>query len=204
MIAPPFAALFKPLLRENTNHAIFHEFMELASIPNHPALAAVPPPEALRKTFQFLQSRPMRLLWKRGDMKAGCARLALRLDVEWPEWALTRTNVFGLLLSDLFAEFYYYLEGQPNNTPNNLFYIRFEKHLIREAERRHDNRWWASQRLQPLAWCDPEMDRSVRMYPGHPFHAPKNTLVSWRRFHLVMMARKLKPEDATKEGFVYV
>ncbi|KAG9121876.1 hypothetical protein FRC07_001977 [Ceratobasidium sp. 392] len=189
----------------NKHHiAIFKEFVELASVPNHPALATIPPPGALRNTFHFLQSRPMRILWKRGDMKTGCAKLALRLDTEWPEWALTRTNVLGLLLSDIFAEFYYYLEDQPNNTPNNDFYIRFERRLMREAEYRHNSTWWDTRRLQPSAWCSEEMEGGVIIYPGHPFHTPKNMLISWRRFHLVMVARKLKPEDATREGYVYV
>ncbi|KAG8684903.1 hypothetical protein FRC09_015074 [Ceratobasidium sp. 395] len=189
---------------EKRRITIFQEFIQLASASNHPAFAAVPPPEALRKTFHFLQTRSMRILWKRGDMRAGCAKLALRLDTEWPEWALTRTNVVGLLLSKIFDEFYYYLEDQPNNTPNNLFFIRFEKHLMGEAEYRHRSEWWAGRRLQPSAWCDRGMERGTMVYPGHPFHAPKGTTVSWRRFHLVMVARKLRPADVTKEGYVYL
>ncbi|KAG8765733.1 hypothetical protein FRC12_007343, partial [Ceratobasidium sp. 428] len=117
---------------------------------------------------------------------------------------LTRTNVIGLLLSEIFTEFYYYLEDQPNNTPNNLFFIRFEKHLMREAENRHRSEWWAGRKLQPLVWYDKEMEGGTMVYPGHPFHAPKGTTVSWRRFHLVMVARKLRPADATKEGYVYL
>ncbi|KAG8699211.1 hypothetical protein FRC09_006753 [Ceratobasidium sp. 395] len=195
----------KALAKPNERHvAIFQEFVGFASVSKHSALASTPPSAALRNTFQFLQSRSMRILWKRGDIKAGCAKLALRLDTEWPEWALSRTNVFGLLLSEIFDEFYYYLEDQPNNAFNNGFFVEFEKHLMLEAEYRHRSEWWSNRRLRPSAWCNDGAKGDTIIYPGHPFHVPKGVIVSWRRFHLVMVARRLKAEDATKEGYVYI
>ncbi|KAG8721300.1 hypothetical protein FRC09_008103 [Ceratobasidium sp. 395] len=201
----PISDRRKALAEPNERHtAIFQEFVGFASVSKHSALASIPAPAALRNTFHFLQSRSMRILWKRGDIKAGCAKLALRLDTEWPEWALSRTNVFGLLLSEMFDEFYYYLEDQPNNTSNNSFFVEFEKHLMLEAEYRHRSDWWTSRRLRPSAWCNNETKGDTIIYPGHPFHVPKGVIVSWRRYHLVMVARRLKAEDATKEGYVYI
>ncbi|QRV77991.1 hypothetical protein RhiJN_06006 [Ceratobasidium sp. AG-Ba] len=229
MIAPPFAALLAPLgampYRPITtapskppappkytktknphprNEFIFSEYMSLASTANHSAFAAVPNPEMLRKTHAFLQSRPMRIHWKRGEMKTGCAKLALRLDMEWPEWAMSRTNVFGLLLSPIFDEFYYYLEDQPNHDPSNPLYVKFEQCLMRQGEYRHRTQWWATKRLPMPGWCDREMPGGTTIYVGHPYQNSKGITISWRRIHLAMIARRLKAEDAASEGYVYV
>jgi hypothetical protein len=113
MIASPFAYLLHPLAHHARENAIYLEFTELASVPNHPAFTSVPQASSLPKTSQFLQSRPARVLWKRGDMRAGCAKLALRLDIEWPDWAvrshlelLSYSGLIKFLLSSSRAQTY--------------------------------------------------------------------------------------------------
>jgi hypothetical protein len=77
------------------NKAIFQEYAELASIRNHFAFAAVPHTSKFPKTTQFLEIPNVKDLWSQGNMQAGVAELALRLDLEWPDWAVSRSIIFG-------------------------------------------------------------------------------------------------------------
>lgn len=69
---------------------IFLECKEFASVPNHPAFASIPKPWQFPNTQRFLTDHNnIHALWDRSDIRKGVKELALQLDAEWPEWAVS-------------------------------------------------------------------------------------------------------------------
>lgn len=72
------------------------QFTQLASVPNHPYLSHVPPLPEFASTHWFLLCDGTRKIWEEGNLVGGVEWLALKLDREWPEWAVSAST---LLLS---------------------------------------------------------------------------------------------------------
>jgi hypothetical protein len=86
----PTSLLSKP--KESASwesHNLFARFSELSSVPNHPALTHVPPMTSFPQTQWFLLADESRKIWEKGDMVRGVEMLALKLDREWPDWAVS-------------------------------------------------------------------------------------------------------------------
>ncbi|KAG8680200.1 hypothetical protein FRC08_016475, partial [Ceratobasidium sp. 394] len=71
--------------------AIFEEFLQLASTPNHPAFSSIP------RLAPFEHSS---LNKDEPEIHSHTARFLTTLNTQCPDWALTRTNVLGVILSD--------------------------------------------------------------------------------------------------------
>ncbi|KAG8680102.1 hypothetical protein FRC08_016534 [Ceratobasidium sp. 394] len=172
--------------------AIFDEFLQLASAPDHPAFSSIPP----LPPFENGIVNESEL-----DPPSYAASFSNTLDVQWPNWALTRTNVLGVILSDALRNCPLYRNDLPRPS-YDLVGVRFEKQLFLEAYARHDIDWWVSRRLAPTAWCRPkEAMNDLIMYPGHPFRTagPKD-LITWRAGFLRSPSRRQTEE----EDYVFV
>ncbi|KAG9082586.1 hypothetical protein FS749_006743 [Ceratobasidium sp. UAMH 11750] len=140
--------------------AIFEEVLQLASTPNHPAFSSIP------RLSPFENGLPNKA---EPGVHSYTARFVTTLDIQWPDWALTRTNVLGVILSDALRNCPLYCNDLPR-PGYDLAGVRFEKQLFLQAFARHDIDWWISRRLAPTAWCRPkEAMNDLIMYPGHPF-----------------------------------
>lgn len=67
---------------------LFSYFAELCNVRNHPDLAHIPPMSAFPKTYWYLLADGTRTIWDSGNLSSGVEMLALKLDREWPEWAV--------------------------------------------------------------------------------------------------------------------
>lgn len=115
-----------------------------------------------------------------------------------PTWIVTQansTNVLGLLLSDLFADFYPWLKSLRVNqlTVASTVTLRFEQQLFAQAQLRHTWDWWklnhktnSRMRFRPLL-----MGGSTKIViAGHPVDETTKQSCSWREYY----------ERASKEG----
>ncbi|QRV77948.1 hypothetical protein RhiJN_05963 [Ceratobasidium sp. AG-Ba] len=193
------------------NKAIFREYIEVASVRHHPALAAVPHPARLRRTREFLKSPGSRKsAWNKTDMCLAVTELAYCLDIDWPEWSMTRTNVFGLILSDLFRDFVPWLEQLPTHArlKSSLVGVLFEKYLFAAAHERHYTKYYYKKsRARPDWFGLAYADDKARMDVGHPAVTVdrKKRVVSWRAYQEAALAqvswyKHVVPEDE----YVYV
>ncbi|KAG8678968.1 hypothetical protein FRC08_017337 [Ceratobasidium sp. 394] len=192
------------------NKAIFQEYTEIASIRHHPALAAAPHPTTLRMTNQYLKCPLAREGWKKSDMRAAVAQLAACLDIDWPEWAFTRTNVLGLILSNLFLDFVPWLERLPihSKSKSNLIGVCFEKQLFAAAHERHFTKHWEHRgRVRPDWFQLNYSEDKARMDVGHPMvkMGTNRMMISWRAYQEAALQNvswfsHIVPEDS----YVYV
>ncbi|KAF8751846.1 hypothetical protein RHS01_08317 [Rhizoctonia solani] len=105
-------------------HLLFTRFCELASAPSHPAFAHIPPPTSFPQTQWLLRSNSSR-----------------------------STNVLGLLLSDLFVDFYPWLENLAVHQTSCSTLLRFERHMFNQAQLRHTWQWWRHNRQTTPGAC---------------------------------------------------
>ncbi|CCO35170.1 hypothetical protein BN14_09285 [Rhizoctonia solani AG-1 IB] len=134
-------------------HLLFTRFCELASTPNHPALAHIPPPTSFPQTQWLLNSESKQKVWMKENMMGGIEMLTHALDQDWPEWAANSTNVLGLLLSDLFRDFYPWLAKLPAHQISCSTLLRFERHMFNQAQLRHTWEWWRQNRQISPGTC---------------------------------------------------
>ncbi|KAF8600403.1 hypothetical protein BDV93DRAFT_559379 [Ceratobasidium sp. AG-I] len=183
------------------NKAIYLEYAELAAVDNHPAIVAIAV-KLFPYTRQFLQDPKNSRIWETVDIQPAVEQVALRLDRDWPDWAASRTNVFGVVLSDLFYWFFPWLEALPSKKHAINAGMRFERHLFAQAEARQSIDWWKERNTQPAPWFRiSETGERMRIYAGHPVMQMKAR--SWRYYQQYMVAKgamKVVPE----EGWVYV
>lgn len=187
--------------------AMFLEFKELAAIRSHPAFEAVPRPWDLPKTRNFIEDTMNIDIWNRYDIRYGVKTLASRLDEEWSDWAATRTNVFGLLLSDLFSRFMPWLEQLPAHVNAADIGVRFERYFFAEAELRHTLEFWCKANTPPPGWFHLSGKKAkVMMNPGNPVIPKAKCIPSWRYYHEMMMTDNswLVVEAIPEGGWVYV
>ncbi|CAE6427698.1 unnamed protein product [Rhizoctonia solani] len=187
---------------------IFAECKEFASVPNHPALASIPKPRQFPDTQRFLAERDnVYALWDRTDIQKGVKELALQLDAEWPEWAATRTNAFGIIISDLFTHFLARLSALPTHAKSGTVTSEFEQHLFVEAEARHTLEYWHKIGTPPPAWFHLSKDgEKVIINPGQPTTSEANGKPSWRSCHETMKSggSRLIAEGPLEGEWVYV
>lgn len=70
------------------NQAIYLEYAELGAVENHPAMTARPPAWKFDRTDEFLTNLKNRGLWESADIEPAVEQVALRLDQDWPDWAV--------------------------------------------------------------------------------------------------------------------
>ncbi|KAB5588598.1 hypothetical protein CTheo_7964 [Ceratobasidium theobromae] len=186
---------------------LFAHFSELASVQNHPALAHVPPMTSFPQTRWFLLSNEPRKIWETDGLIGGIQLLTRNLDREWPEWAANNTNVLGILLSDLFADFFPWLEKLPVNRYSFTTAIRFERHLFAEAQLRHTWEWWRSNhKLTPNACFRPSLTgKKVKIVMAeHAVHSRTRRTYTWRGYY-ESESKKTKTEvRVTEQDWVLV
>ncbi|CAE6437678.1 unnamed protein product [Rhizoctonia solani] len=167
-------------------HHLFTRFCEFASTPNHPALAHIPPATSFPQTQWLLRSEKKQKVWMKECMIDGVEMLAQALDRDWPEWAANSTNVLGLLLSDLFIDFYPWLENLPVHQTSCSTLLRFERHMFSHAQLRHTWDWWRYNRqTTPAACFRPSLtgnNEKVEM-PRHPVISRSRATYTWRCYH---------------------
>ncbi|KAG8694517.1 hypothetical protein FRC09_009799 [Ceratobasidium sp. 395] len=66
----------------------FAHFTELCNIQNHPSFSHVP--SALPTAKWFLHTSIAHRVWDGGNLTGGVQLLALKLDRDWPEWAVSK------------------------------------------------------------------------------------------------------------------
>lgn len=88
MVSAP-AVLSRPNQAQWKSENLFAHFNELSSVRDHPALAHIPPASAFPKTNWFLIADGTRTIWDSGNLASGVQMFALKLDREWPEWAVS-------------------------------------------------------------------------------------------------------------------
>ncbi|KAB5592561.1 hypothetical protein CTheo_4028 [Ceratobasidium theobromae] len=185
------------------------QFSELTSVPNHPALAHIPPPSSFPQTRWFLNAANTRQAWIEGDLTGGVEWLALKLDKDWPEWAANTTNVLGLLLSDLFADFYPWLRNLRVNRLSvmSTVTLRFEQQLFAQAQLRHTWDWWKlNYKTNPRVCFRPSLVGANRKITiaGHPVDKTMKLPCSWREYYERVSKEARYGEKMTEGDWVVV
>ncbi|KAH7339003.1 hypothetical protein B0J17DRAFT_628357 [Rhizoctonia solani] len=187
---------------------IFVECKKFASVPNHPAFASIPKPWQFPNTQRFLTNHNnIYVLWDKTDIRKGVKELALQLDTEWPEWAATRTNAFGIVISDLFAQFLSWLGSLPTHSKSGTIGSEFEQLLFAEAEARHTLGYWCKAGTPPPSWFHLSKNgEKVMINPGQPVIPKANGKPSWRYYHEMMKSDGswMVVEALPEGGWVYV
>jgi hypothetical protein len=119
----------------------------------------------------------------------------------------TRTNVFGLLLSDLFGRFIPWLKTLLIHIKSTDVCARFERYFFSEAESRHTLQFWCHTNTPPPDWFHLSKNGGkVIMDPGHPVILKTKGVPSWRDYHGMMMSDKSWQvvEALPEGGWVYV
>ncbi|KAG8726344.1 hypothetical protein FRC11_000336, partial [Ceratobasidium sp. 423] len=114
------------------------------------------------------------------------------------------TNVLGLLLSDLFADFYPWLENLPVNKTSCSTLLRFERHMFNQAQLRHRWDWWRHNRqTTPAACFRPSLsgDNSKVEMPQHPVNSRTRVTYTWRGYH-ELERRKECHGEVMEDGWV--
>ncbi|KAF8746453.1 hypothetical protein RHS02_00681, partial [Rhizoctonia solani] len=187
---------------------IFIEYKEFASVPNHPAFTDIPKPWQFPNTQSFLtRHENIHALWDCSDIRKGIKELAQHLDSDWPEWAATRTNAFGTIISDLFAHFLSWLNSLPAHARSGNVGSAFEQHLFAEAEARHTLEFWCDSGVPPPSWfhLSQKAEKWI-MNPGQPVIPKAKGRPSWRYYHEMMKSDGswTVVEALPEGGWVYV
>ncbi|CAE6461674.1 unnamed protein product [Rhizoctonia solani] len=186
-------------------HQLFTRFCELASTPNHPALAHIPPSTSFPQTQWLLKSERKQKVWMKECMIDGIEMLTRTLDQDWPEWAANSTNVLGLLLSELFADFYPWLESLPANQTSCSTLLRFERHMFHYAQLRHTWEWWRHNRQTAPAVCfRPSLtgkNDKVEM-ARHPVNSRSRVTYTWRGYSEVESRKEWNGDEVMEEDWV--
>ncbi|CAE6435787.1 unnamed protein product [Rhizoctonia solani] len=187
-------------------HLLFTRFCELASTPNHPALAHIPPATSFPQTQWLLHSESKQKVWMNENMMGGIEMLTHTLDQDWPEWAANRTNVLGLLLSDLFRDFYPWLESLPVHQTSCSTLLRFERHMFNQAQLRHTWEWWRHNRHTTPGTCFRSSltgSNNKVLMPRHPVNSRSRVTYTWRGYCEVESKKECRGE-VTEEDWVLV
>ncbi|CAE7106548.1 unnamed protein product [Rhizoctonia solani] len=186
-------------------HHLFSRFCELASTPNHSTFAHIPPTSSFTQTQWLLKSEKKQKVWKKESMMDGIEMLTRALDRDWPGWAADSTNVLGLLLSDLFIDFYPWLENLPVNQTSCSTLLRFERHMFNQAQLRHTWDWWRYYRqTTPCACFRPSLtgrNDKVEM-PSHPVDSRTRVTYTWRGYYELESKKEIDRGEMAEDEWV--
>ncbi|CUA74263.1 hypothetical protein RSOLAG22IIIB_11074 [Rhizoctonia solani] len=186
-------------------HHLFTRFCELASTPKHSAFAGIPPAASFIQTQWLLQSEKKQKVWMKESMMGGIEMLTEALDRDWPAWAANSTNVLGLLLSDLFSDFYPWLENLAVNQTSCSTLLRFERHMFNQAQLRHTWEWWRRHRqTTPCACFRPSLtgkNEKVEM-PMHPVNSRTRVTYTWRGYYELEPKKEYTGGEMTEGDWV--